>query len=248
MIRKALLMAIAGAVLAVPAQAQSLDEVLNNYYEAIGGVDAWKAIQSMKATGMMQVGPGIEAPFTMTAKRPNKVRIDFTFQGMTGTQAYDGETAWMLMPFMGQTAPEVMPEEDAKDLEEQADIEGILVDWESKGHQVEYIGLEETEGTQAHKLKITLKWGDTQFYFLDAEYFVPIKVEVSREMRGTVVEYETIISDYKEVGDVIMAHSIESKPKGAPAGQVITIQQVEINIEIDDSTFAMPETEGEGQQ
>ncbi len=155
----------------------------------------------------------------------------------------------MIMPFLGKLDPEVMPDEDAKDIVEQADLDGVLVDYEPDGHQVEYMGIEDIEGTQAHKLKVTLKSGDVQFHYLDAEYYVPIKLEGTRQIRGTTVEFESILSDYKEVDGLVMAHSIEAKPKGAPSGQVITIDQVEVNIDVDDQLFMMPEkTEGEGQQ
>lgn len=248
MIRKALLLAFAGALLAVPAQAQSLEEVLDNYYEAIGGKDSWLAISSMRATGAMMLMPGTEAPFTMTMKRPDKARMEFTFQGMTGIQAYDGEMAWTVMPFMGKTEPEEMPEEDAEDVKEMADIEGVLINYQEKGHQVEYVGTEAVQGTDAHKLKVTMKNGDVRYYYLDSEYFIPIMVTGSREVRGTVVEFEQILSDYKEVGGLMIPHSMESRPKGAPSGQVITISNVELNIDVDDSFFAMPESEGgEGQ-
>jgi outer membrane lipoprotein-sorting protein len=250
MLKRAVLLAVAGAVLAWPAAAQeaSLDDVLNRYYEAIGGLDAWESLKSMRATGKTMMGQGIEVPLTMLAKRPRKVRIEFTFQGMTGVQAFDGETAWMLLPFMGKTEPEVMPEDMSRELEDQADMDGPLVGWKDEGNQIELVGMEETEGTQAYKLKVTLKNGDVQYYYLDSEYYVPIKIESSREMQGRTIEVETIISDYKEVDGLMIAHSIENRPKGAPAGQVITIDQVELNVDVPDSVFVMPETGEKGQQ
>jgi outer membrane lipoprotein-sorting protein len=217
------------ALIAAPAQAQDLDEVLNNYYEAIGGLEAWQSVQSMKMTGkMMMGGMGIEAPFTVMAKRPNMARIEFVFQGITGIQAYDGETAWQVMPFTGNTDPEEV--------------------WEESGHTVELLGMEETEGTQAYKLKVTLNTGSVQYYYLDSEYFVPIRMEGVREVQGRTVEFETIVSDYKEVGGLMIAHSIEARPKGAPAGQAVTIDLVELDIEMADSLFVMPEKSEEGQQ
>jgi hypothetical protein len=51
---------------------------------------------------------------------------------------------------------------------------------------------------------------------------------------------ETVYGDYKEVGGLMMAHSIESKPVGAPAGQVITIDSAEVNVDLADDQFAMP--------
>jgi hypothetical protein len=110
------------------------------------------------------------------------------------------------------------------------------------------VGLEETEGTEAYKLKVTKKNGDVEYYYLDSEYFIPIKVEGSREMQGRMIEFETILSDYKDVGGLMIPHSIESKPKGAPAGQVVTIDTIELNVEAADSLFVMPEKTTEGQQ
>ncbi len=114
----------------------SLDEVLASHYEALGGTGAWEAVESVRFEGTMSMGPGMEAPFKMTMKRPDRIRLEFTFQGMTGIQASDGEIAWMVMPFMGKKDPEEMPTDMAKQLKEQADIEGPLFDWDGKGHQV----------------------------------------------------------------------------------------------------------------
>jgi outer membrane lipoprotein-sorting protein len=248
MIRKALLLTLACAALAVPAHAQSLDEVLENYYEAIGGEDAWKAVQSVKMTGTRILGPGVEAPFTMTAKRPDMFRVEFTFQGMTAVMAFDGETAWMIMPFMGSTDPEEMPDFIAETFKEQADIDGALINWEEDGHAVELIGQEDMEGTATHKLKITRNNGNVEFWYLDSEYYIPIKVEGTREVQGQMVDYATTLSDYKEVGGLIMAHAIETSTTGQPVAEVVTIQTVEIGIELDDEQFVMPEKEeGEGQ-
>lgn len=248
MSKRTVLLALVGALAAAPAAAQDLDEILAKHYEAIGGLEAWKAVESMRATGKMSMGGGaMEAPFVFIAKRPHRVRLEFTFQGMTGVQGYDGETAWMIMPFMGSTDPEVMPEDMAREFKDQGDIDGPLVGYEEEGHQLELIGLEETEGTQVYKVKVIKKSGDVEYHFLDSEYFIPIKVEGSREMQGRTVEYESILSDYKEVGGLMIPHSIESKSKGAPAGQVITIEQIELNVEVDDSIFTMPEKEEEAQ-
>jgi hypothetical protein len=159
---------------------------------------------------------------------------------MTGVQAYDGTTAWMIMPFMGSTEPEPMPADMAKDVIEQSDLDGPLIGYKEDGNQIQLVGLVDVEGTKAYQLKVTLKNGDVQNYFLDAEFFVPIKIEGSRTVQGNLVEFETVISDYKDVGGLMIAHSIESKPKGAPAGQAITLDTVEINPTVDESIFTMP--------
>ncbi len=243
--RKALVFLVLAAILVSPIAAADLDEIIQQNIEARGGLEAIQAVQSVRATGTMSMmGGQMEAPFTWEWKRPNKFRLEFKIQGQSGIQGYDGETAWMHMPFMGKADPEVLPEEDARQVEDQADmIDGPFIDTEEKGYTLEYMGEEEVDGTPVHKIKVTNKHGDVTYNFLDAEYFLSIKEEGKRKQGETEMEFESIVGDYKEVAGLIMPHSIEARPKGAPAGQAITIDQFEFGVEIDDERFTLPEVE-----
>lgn len=248
MLRKAALTALVGLLLPLPAAAQdlTLEDVLDSYYEAIGGLDAWEAVQSMKINGTMTLRRGMEAPFTRYVKRPDKVRTDFTVQGMTMIQAYDGETAWAVVPFRGGGEPQTLDARRARGLQENADLDGVLVGHEAAGYQVELMGLEEADGTEAYKLKVTLASGDELFYYLESEYFLPIKIEGTRMVQGNEIEFATTLSGYKEVDGLLIAHSIETVGSGGRGGggQVVTYDTIELDVEIDDSIFAMPESEG----
>lgn len=222
------------------AAAQTLDELIAKNIEAKGGAAKLKAVSSTRATGKMIGGPGMEFPMVMINKRPNRFRMEFSFQGMTGMQVYDGATAWMSMPFMGKKEPEVMPAEDAKEFAEQADFDGPLFDYKAKGHTVELLGKEQVEGADAYKLKLTLKGGSVRNIYLDAETFLEIKMESKRTIRGTEIEGESYLSDYKEVDGMMMAHVIENGVKGSPQRQKIMIEKFEVNPAIADSLFAMP--------
>jgi len=90
---------------------------------------------------------------------------------------------------------------------------------------------------------VTLKNGDIRYFYLDAEAYIEIKAEGKRMMRGTEREFETTFGDYKEVGGLMLPHVISSGAKGSPQQQTITIEEIEVNPEIDDSRFAMPEPE-----
>ena len=147
-------------------------------------------------SGMVGMAGGrMEATRTVEYKRPNKARIEFTFQGMTGVQAFDGTTGWFIMPFAGKTDPEKMSADQVKLIKEEADIDGPLVDYKKKGHQVELIGKEEEEGSEVYKLKVTKKNGDTDYFFLDAQYFLPSTQTGKREMDGNDVEVEITFGD-----------------------------------------------------
>ncbi len=241
MIRSSLLVAVCVASSLSPALAEeTLHEIIAKNIEAMGGKAAMDAAKAMRMTGTMAMGGGMEAPFTVETKRPMKMRLEFVFQGMTGIQAYDGEQGWMVMPFLGKTEPELMTGDDLKNAEEQADFDGPLVDYEKKGNTVELLGLEEVEGTEAIKLKVTLKNGDIRYIYLDSEAYIEIKAEGKRMVRGTEREFETSFGDYKEVAGMMLPHVIASSAKGSPQQQTITIEKIEVNPELDDSRFAMP--------
>jgi hypothetical protein len=245
MIRRSVIAGVAAALIGVPAAAQSLDEVIAGYLKARGGLDKIKAAQTIRITGKMTVGPGLEAPFTLETKRPKSMRLEFTFSGMVGIQAFDGTTAWMVMPFTGKKDPEAMSPEDTKEFEEGADFDGELVDWKAKGHTVELLGKESVEGADAWKLKLTKKSGSVTYVYLEADSFLEIRSESKRKMRGSEVESETSYGEYKEVAGLMMPHAMESGPKGGPQRQKMTAEKIEVNVPIDDARFRMPEAKRE---
>lgn len=238
--RRIAIAAAALALLAPIASAQTLDEVLAKHYEAMGGYDKMKAVQTYRMAGKMMMGQGMEAPFTMEKARPNKFRMEFTFQGMTGVQAYDGKSGWMIMPFSGKKDPEPMPSEAAREMEEQADFDGPLVDWKEKGHTVELVGQEDVEGTSAHKIKATLKNGNVLTYYIDAETFLTLKQDSKRTIRGTEVEGESSVGDYKQVDGLTFPFAMEMGAKGSPQKQKLVTDKIEINPKLEDARFVMP--------
>lgn len=242
MVRKTLAGIAVLAVLASLASAQTADELIAKNIQAKGGMEKLKAVKSVRATGKITGGPGMEFPFVMVNRRPNNTRLEFTFQGMTGVQAYDGKTAWMSMPFMGKKDPEVMPADESKMIQEQADFDGPLVDYKEKGNTVELVGKEQVEGADAFKLKVTLKNGDIRHVYLDAETYLELKMEARRMVRGTEIDGESLYGDYKEVSGMMMAHAMESGAKGSPQRQKMTIEKIELNPDLADSLFVMPIT------
>ena len=240
-LRKSFAFLLMGGLVAAALPAQTVDEVVEKYIQAKGGREKIKAVQSLRMTGSLDIGQGAKAPFVLEMKRPRKVRMEFTVQGMTGVQAYDGSGGWAVMPFMGKKEPEAMSADDLKGMEDQADFEGPLLDYKAKGHQVELLGKENVEGTPAYKLKLTKKSGDISYIYLDADAYLEIKEEGKRTFRGQEVEFETTQGDYKPVDGLVFPFSLTTKPKGAPAGQTITVSKIELNPSgIEDARFAMP--------
>jgi outer membrane lipoprotein-sorting protein len=219
------------------AHAQSVDDIIAKNIQARGG-DKLRAVQSVRMTGKLVVGPGIEAPVTIEIKRPGRMRLELVIQGMTIVQAVDGDAGWTIQPMTGKKDPERMSADDLKEAQDQADFEGPLVDYKKKGHKVELIGKEKIEGTDAYKLKVTKKNGDIETIFLDADAFLEIKSEGKRVVRGNPVEFESTTGDYKDVSGVMFPFSIEFGAKSEKAK--ISVTKVDVNPKIDDARFKMP--------
>ena len=222
------------------AVSQTAEELVAKNLQAKGGVDKIKAVKSIRMVGSFDAG-GFKATVGQESKRPDMVRETFSVQGMTQVQAYDGSSGWQISPFGGRRDPELLGEDDVRGLEEEADIDGPLVDAQAKGHKIEYLGHDQVDGDDAYKLKVTLKNGDIFYYYLDPDTFIEIQVEKQRFIRGSVRESVTILGSYKPVDGVMYPFSIESGPKNNPdARGKVTITKIETNVPIDDAAFKFP--------
>ncbi len=137
--------------------AQSLDDILKEHFSAIGQ-DSIIKVNTQKLTGKMIQG-GIEIPFIQMAKRPDKIRVEGTFQGLTFIQTYNGKEGWSLNPFAGVTDPQPRSEDDLKGMHYQADMDGMLWNWNEKGYTVTFDGKDDMEGTSCFKIKLDAKRG-----------------------------------------------------------------------------------------
>jgi hypothetical protein len=238
--RTAALAALLGV--AFSAHAITADELVAKNIEARGGLDKIKAIKSLRVEGKMSFGGGnFELAFMQVQKRPNFTRNEASIQGLTAIQAYDGTDAWQIQPFGGRKDPERMSADDAKDLIEEADLDGPLVDYKAKGSTLEYLGAEDVDGTPAHKLKLTRANKTVQYIYLDPDYFLEIRIVTQREVRGAQVESESDLGNYEQVAGVFMPFSIDSGAVGsAQKGQKLTLSKAEANVELDDAQFHFP--------
>ena len=238
--RRVLLMLAGLALIAMPASAQTAEEIVAKYVKTVGGPEKIQAVKTLRRTGKFTGGGGFEASILEENKRANMVRQEFSLQGLTAVNAYDGKTGWKIEPWQGKKDPEPLGEEEMKQILEDSDFDGPLVNYQQKGNKLEFVGMDPVEGTDAFKLKLTLANGDVRYYYMDTDYYVPIKIDTKRMVRGAEREYETSLGDYKEVDGWYLPHSIESNVKGSANRQKVTYDKIEANVPIDDSRFHIP--------
>jgi hypothetical protein len=232
-------LAVAGLVPA-GADTRALDDVIARHIAARGGAARISALQSVRMTGKASAGPGRIALVTREIKRPGRIRMEFALQGVTAVYAWDGEHGWQVSPLDGSLAPEPLSSENTELAVELCDIEGPLVDWKAKGHQVELVGREKLLDREAFKLRVALKSGPLRFLYLDAQSYLLVRTETTRVLRGQNLELETTFGDYRDVGGLLFPYSIESGARDRPRRLSVIVEKVELNPALDDARFRMP--------
>jgi len=238
--RHALNLLIAVCCFAIVSHSQTADELTAKNIQARGGLEKMNAIKNIRMTGRFEGGGGFTASVGQENVRPNLVRDTFSLQGMTQVQAYDGTAGWQIQPFGGKKDPELMGEDDLRDLLLDADFDGPLVNYKEKGSTVDYLGHDVVDGDDALRLKVTLKNGDIIYDYLDPDTFIEIRREVQQFIRGSQRDKVFEMGSYKPVAGVMYPFSISQGPKDHPDAQTITVQKMEANVKIDPADFALP--------
>jgi hypothetical protein len=214
---KTLALAATAMISMQASQAQTADDVVNKYVEAMGGKEKLMALKSVKMTGSISV-QGMDVGIAITILNGVGSRNDISVPGMgEGYQIMTPTKGWSYMPFQGQTSPEEVSDDKVKAGQAQLDLQSSLVNYKEKGHTIELLGKETVEST----------------VFIDAKTYYRIKSVTTSNVNGEDMEVETGYSDFKKVDGYVFPFS-QTTPNGP-----ITYTSVEVNKPVDESIFAV---------
>lgn len=213
----------------------SATEIINRNVAARGGLEAWRAVQTLSLAGKLGAGGNRRAtlpvpasqkmpepllarpaeevylPFVMELKRPRKMRFELQFNGQTALQIYDGSNGWKLRPFLNRRVVEPYTTEEAKIASLQADLDGPLVDYAAKGTKVELVGTEKVDNRDTYKLKLTFKTGATAAVWIDSQTFLETKIQGQpRRLDGIEHPVEVYFLDYRPANGLQIPFTLET--------------------------------------
>ncbi|HSR69303.1 MAG TPA: hypothetical protein VLU25_15305 [Acidobacteriota bacterium] len=247
MIRKLFVVLASGLAMTAILSAQTVDEVVAKIIDAQGGKEVFMSIDTSLSKGkMIFQGGAASGELRIYQKRPNLVRFELDVAGTTLIQAHDGEDAWKVVPavMQGTGKPEAMTERERRDFLGGAHIDPLLIDYQEKGHEVELVGTEDMEGTEVYHLKVTHNNGRVFEQYYDTETGLLIKniTMTYNPQLGQDLEMTQYMGDYKDVGGMMIAHSVEAQVMGQTAFQIV-FEEFVANPDLDDSMFSRPAEE-----
>jgi hypothetical protein len=239
------------------------EQVIEKNVAARGGLQAWRAIQTLSMTGKMEAGGNerptlavqgvrsrgaqlpkrpteqMQLPFRLEMKRSRKSRLEIDFRGDTAVQVFDGSNGWKLRPFLNRREVEPFTPDEIKTAATQSDLDGPLVDYVAKGTKVDLEGSEKVDGNDTYRLRLTFKDGHVQRVWVDTKTFLETKIEgTPRHLDGKVHPVEIYYHDYRLVSGVMVPFVTETKVQGVKQAEKIEVEQVAVNPRVEDSRFA----------
>ena len=231
------------------------DEIIDNYFEAMGGKEAFRSLKGQKMMANVEA-QGMTIPLEMYMMADGRSITKFEVMGMSMSQdAFDGEVAWGTN-FMTQKAEKSETEDSENKKRSIGEYPSPLLDYGDKGYSVELLEDAVVDGVDCYKLKVTLKpvllegeeVENVEYYYFDKETFVPLQVEAEMmegPEKGNMAI--TLYSDYQEVDGMYFAFSMTFKTEDSD-GQLIELDSIELNPEVSDDFFAFPAEEEETEE
>ena len=217
--------------------AQSVDEIVAQNLNAIGGVAKLHRVKSVITENVIKL-QGLEIENLTTVLVDRAVRSDSKIMGNNMVQAFDGTMPWSITPVImgGNGEPQVMSEEMAKSVISQIDPFPLL-DYVKKGTRVELFAAEKVKDKDAYHLKIFTKDSAESEIWIDVTNGLMSKLKTMQNGQ----EVEVIFLSYTEIEGINFATSMETSN---PMAGIITIdtKTVKLNIAIDEVIFKMPNT------
>ncbi len=227
----------------------TVDDIVNGYLEATGGVKNWEAIKGVKIESVLKY-QSMEMPM-VSYEFDNGVKFQkVNFQGKDlVVMAFDGKTGWKTN-FMNLKAEKLDNETIENIKRTSKDFPNPFLHWKDKGYQVTLEGEEEIDGVKTYVLKVdkgTVLFNgqekpNIEYWYFDEENFVPIMSKSQNIWEGPMAgkAMERYYSNYDAAGELFIPYEITNKVDGQVVSSM-TIKSFEVNPPFDSTMLKMPQ-------
>jgi outer membrane lipoprotein-sorting protein len=225
-------------------RAQSLDEVLNNYYKALGGKEKLASLKSVYMEGVSVRPDGNEVTSKVWKEGGKQMRREVNSGMFSFTMILNDKEGWRSnMQNGGKLEP--MAADMVASQQNELDIAGPLVDYTAKGHKLELQGQEDVNGKNCYKIKVTYASGKDATYYIAPDTWYLVRMKAKGMMRrggpgggggAAPTEQEFIVdySDFRKTDDgFIFPYQVTT----AGMGGTTNFEKIEVNKPADAKLF-----------
>jgi hypothetical protein len=212
----------------------SVDDVINDYFKALGGRDKLAAVNFVTINGTMEVMGG-SSPSKITILNGKGYKSEMNFNGQDILQGISDKGGWMVNPLMGSPDATSLPQDQYNAVKDEVFIGGSLFNYKNNGSALNLIGTENIDGKSAYKIESLKDSVSTVFYIDSTTHFLDEKI-VTAAGQSTTIKY----SNYKKTdAGIMMAYNEEiTIPQGITINY--SISKLDFTTPVDPSIFNMP--------
>ncbi len=188
--------------------AQTADEIVDKYINALGGKEKLLTLKTAKFTGSMTAS-GNELKLTYTTSHLKGTRTDILLKDLVNYPVVTSTSGIMLMP-----------------------VQGVLFNYKEKGTAVELIDTATINDELNYKLKLTFKNGIVTNYFIGSKNNRLNKTSGKRKIGDAAFEFQVAFSNYKQNADGFWFAYTTVSTQGKT-----DFEKIETNIPVDESIF-----------
>jgi hypothetical protein len=218
--------------------AQTANEIISKYIQAIGGKERLCKITSVNTESTIEA-MGAKGIIKSTTLNGKGMITDIEIGGYNITSCYTEKGGWSINTMIGNTSAEIMPSAQYNLGKDQIIIGGPFINYAEKGYIVELLGLDTV--AYAYKIKFTSPDSILSVYFFDTNTFYLQQAMSQSVAMGLIVESTTYYSDYRQTDGYTFPYKMELSLAGGQYVNEMTMIKAELNKPVDELIFKKPE-------
>ena len=218
-----------------PAPNPTADQILDKYYQAIGGAPAIEKLKSRVMKGTLVTNNGNEIGYELTQSGPDSVVAVLTTPAGVIERGFDGTVGWEKGP---RGTRELSPEETNYLRRYPA----LYTDLKLKEQfsRINFGGRLKIDGRDVYALRGTTTSGKRETLFFDIETGLLLRrTSSTTTLVGTIPE-QVDFSDYRDVDGMKLPFTIKVSAVDPTYNVVRKITDIKLNVAVDEKRFKKP--------
>jgi hypothetical protein len=220
--------------------AQTADEIISNYVQAIGGKNVLSKLTSVYYEGIMDV-MGMQIGLKNTILNGKGMKQEMNMMDSPMITCYNDKGGWSINPFTGSGSAEDMTADQYNAGKYNIFIGAPFVNYPENGYKAELAGNEPVADVNAYKIIFTTPEKVISTHYFDPNTFLLLKSIEQADMQGQMVDNAMTFSDYRGAEGYKMPYKIDMDMAGGQFLMTLTVNKVEVNVPVDDSLFVKPQ-------